>query len=241
LNISMVFTFGALSDQNGLFKGLLMSIAYLDPGNLESDLQAGAVAGYSLLWLLFWAHVTGKSFSEPPLLLRFIFGVASSSHVANNSLAGLLFQVLSARLGTVTGKHLAQLIRRHYSRPIRIVLYCFTQTAIIGADIMEIVGTAIALRIILNIPLWAGVLLTATDTITFSLVQYYGMRKLEALFMALIAIMAVCFWVEMIMARPEVASIFEGIVLPLVPEGSIIQAVGMLGAVVMPHNMFLHS
>ncbi|KAJ2956837.1 hypothetical protein NQZ79_g7362 [Umbelopsis isabellina] len=192
--------------------GLLMSIAYLDPGNLESDLQAGAVAGYSLLWLLFWAHVTG-----------------------------LLFQVLSARLGTVTGKHLAQLIRRHYSKPIRIVLYCFTQTAIIGADIMEIVGTAIALRIILNIPLWSGVLLTATDTITFSLVQYYGMRKLEALFMALIAIMAVCFWVEMIMARPEIGSIFEGIVLPLVPEGSIIQAVGMLGAVVMPHNMFLHS
>ncbi|KAG2183752.1 hypothetical protein INT43_006763 [Umbelopsis isabellina] len=159
--------------------GLLMSIAYLDPGNLESDLQAGAVAGYSLLWLLFWAHVT--------------------------------------------------------------VLYCFTQTAIIGADIMEIVGTAIALRIILNIPLWSGVLLTATDTITFSLVQYYGMRKLEALFMALIATMAVCFWVEMIMARPEISSIFEGIVIPLVPEGSIIQAVGMLGAVVMPHNMFLHS
>lgn len=106
---------------------------------------------------------------------------------------------------------------------------------------MEIVGTAIALRIILNIPLWGGVLLTATDTITFSLVQYYGMRKLEALFMVLISIMALCFWVEMIMSRPEIASIFEGIVLPIVPENSVIQAVGMLGAVVMPHNMFLHS
>lgn len=176
--------------------------------------------------------------ASSPLHFRSGYG---SSHVAKHNFAGLLFQVLSARLGTVTGKHLAQLIRRHYSKPIRIVLYCFTQTAIIGADIMEIVGTAIALRIILNIPLWSGVLLTATDTITFSLVQYYGMRKLEALFMALIATMAVCFWVEMIMARPEISSIFKGIVLPLVPEGSIIQAVGMLGAVVMPHNMFLHS
>ncbi|CAO3679830.1 unnamed protein product [Umbelopsis vinacea] len=189
-----------------------MSIAYLDPGNLESDLQAGAIAGYSLLWLLFWAHVTG-----------------------------LLFQILSARLGTVTGKHLAQLIRRHYSKRVSFILYCFTQCAVIGADIMEIVGTAIALRIILNIPLWSGVLLTATDTITFTLVQYYGMRKLEALFMVLIAIMAICFWVEMIMSRPDIISIFEGIALPIVPENSVIQAVGMLGAVVMPHNMFLHS
>ncbi|CAO3695290.1 unnamed protein product [Umbelopsis ramanniana] len=211
---------GDVSDQWFSFKklwayagpGLLMSIAYLDPGNLESDLQAGAIAGYSLLWLLFWAHVMG-----------------------------LLFQILSARLGTVTGKHLAQLIRSHYSRRVSIVLYCFTQCAIIGADIMEIVGSAIALRIILNIPLWSGVLLTATDTITFSLVQYYGMRKLEALFMVLIALMAICFWIEMFMSRPEVASIFEGIILPIIPENSVIQAVGMLGAVVMPHNMFLHS
>ncbi|KAI8576749.1 hypothetical protein K450DRAFT_255393 [Umbelopsis ramanniana AG] len=211
---------GDVSDQWFSFKklwtyagpGLLMSIAYLDPGNLESDLQAGAIAGYSLLWLLFWAHVTG-----------------------------LLFQILSARLGTVTGKHLAQLIRSHYSRRVSITLYCFTQCAIIGADIMEIVGSAIALRIILNIPLWSGVLLTATDTITFSLVQYYGMRKLEALFMVLIALMAICFWIEMFMSRPEIASIFEGIILPIIPENSVIQAVGMLGAVVMPHNMFLHS
>jgi NRAMP (natural resistance-associated macrophage protein)-like metal ion transporter len=136
---------------------------------------------------------------------------------------------------------LAQLIRRHYSKRVSFTLYCFTQCAVIGADIMEIVGTAIALRIILNIPLWSGVLLTATDTITFTLVQYYGMRKLEALFMVLIAIMAICFWVEMIMSRPEIISIFEGIALPIVPENSVIQAVGMLGAVVMPHNMFLHS
>ncbi|KAH8549062.1 natural resistance-associated macrophage protein-domain-containing protein [Umbelopsis sp. PMI_123] len=205
---------GNVSEQWFSFKKLwtYAGPAYLDPGNLESDLQAGAIAGYSLLWLLFWAHVTG-----------------------------LLFQILSARLGTVTGKHLAQLIRCHYSRRVSIVIYCFTQCAIIGADIMEIVGSAIALRIILNIPLWSGVLLTATDTVTFSLVQYYGMRKLEALFMVLIALMAICFWIEMLMSRPEIASIFEGIALPIIPENSVVQAVGMLGAVVMPHNMFLHS
>ncbi|KAI9478131.1 MAG: natural resistance associated macrophage protein [Benjaminiella poitrasii] len=192
--------------------GWLMSIAYLDPGNLESDLQTGAVAGYSLLWLLFWAHVIG-----------------------------LFFQLLSARLGTITGKHLAQLIRQSYSKKLALVLWTFAQIAIIGADILEIVGTAIALHILLRLPLWAGVLMTATDTFTFMMIQRYGIRRLEAFFMVLITMMAVCFWVEMIQSKPDVVKIIEGVVIPIVPKNTELQAVAMLGAIVMPHNMFLHS
>ncbi|KAI8381421.1 natural resistance-associated macrophage protein-domain-containing protein [Radiomyces spectabilis] len=192
--------------------GLLMSIAYLDPGNLESDLQSGAIAGYRLLWLLFWAHVIG-----------------------------LIFQLLSARLGTITGRHLAQLIRESYSKPMTITLWTFAQVAIIGADIMEIVGTAVALHILLNLPLWAGVLLTSLDTFTFMMIQRYGMRKLEAFFMVLVLVMTVCFWVEMFVSKPDAGQILRGILIPIVPRNTAIQAVGMLGAIVMPHNMFLHS
>ncbi|KAK4510332.1 uncharacterized protein ATC70_004762 [Mucor velutinosus] len=192
--------------------GWLMSIAYLDPGNLESDLQTGAVAGYSLLWLLFWSHVIG-----------------------------LIFQLLSARLGTITGKHLAQLIRQSYSKKLTLVLWGFAQLAIIGADILEIVGTAVALHILLRLPLWAGVLMTATDTFTFMMIQRYGIRRLEAFFMVLITMMAVCFWVELVQSQPDVRKIIQGVIVPYVPKNAELQAVAMLGAIVMPHNMFLHS
>ncbi|GAA5816213.1 hypothetical protein MFLAVUS_009739 [Mucor flavus] len=192
--------------------GWLMSIAYLDPGNLESDLQTGAVAGTKLLWLLFWSHVIG-----------------------------LIFQLLSARLGTITGKHLAQLIRQSYTTRLTIVLWAFAQIAIIGADILEIVGTAVALHILLRLPLWAGVLMTATDTFTFMMIQRYGIRRLEAFFMVLIAVMAICFWVELVQSNPNVKEILHGVLVPIIPKNAEFQAVAMLGAVVMPHNMFLHS
>ena len=178
-----------------------MSIAYLDPGNLEADLQSGATAGYSLLWLLLYAHI-----------------------------AGLLIQILSARCGVVTGKHLAQLIRIYYSRPVSIVLWLFTEIAIIGSDIQEIVGTAIAIKIIFGLPLWVGTMLTAMDTLTFMLLQNYGVRKLEAFFMALIALMAVCFWVEMIQSEPNVGGIVKGMLIPTVPSSAVVQAVAMIGA-----------
>ncbi|CAG8486643.1 599_t:CDS:2 [Paraglomus brasilianum] len=192
--------------------GFLMSIAYLDPGNLEADLQTGAVAKFQLLWLLLYAHI-----------------------------AGLLIQVLSARAGVVTGQHLAQLISRYYPRPVSIALYLIAEIAIIASDIQEIVGTAIALRILFNIPLWIGTLLTATDTFTFMLLASYGVRKLEIFFMALISIMAVCFWIEMFQSEPDVGEILEGIIIPRVPSAAVVQAVALIGAVIMPHNLYLHS
>lgn len=116
--------------------GFLMSIGFLDPGNLEGDLQAGAIAGYSLLWLLLWATVMG-----------------------------LLIQLLSARLGVATGKHLAEICREEYPKWVRLALWVMTEVALIGADIQEVIGSAIALRILSNgaLPLWAGVILTALD------------------------------------------------------------------------------
>ncbi|CAH1760829.1 19216_t:CDS:2 [Entrophospora sp. SA101] len=169
--------------------GFLMSIAYLDPGNLEADLQTGAVA------------------------------------------AGLLIQCLSARVGVVTGMHLAQLIKKYYSRPISTILWIITEIAIIGSDIQEIVGTAIALKIIFGLPLWVGTLLTAMDTFTFMLLQNYGVRKLEAFFMLLIGLMAACFWIEMFKSDPDVGGIITGMLLPSVPSTAVIQAVAMIGAV----------
>jgi natural resistance-associated macrophage protein len=116
--------------------GFLMSIAFLDPGNLEGDLQSGAIAGYSLLWLLMWATAMG-----------------------------LLIQLLSARLGVATGRHLAELCRDEYPTWARIVLWLMTEVALIGSDIQEVIGSAIAIRILSNgyVPLWAGVVITALD------------------------------------------------------------------------------
>lgn len=121
------------------------------------------------------------------------------------------------------------------------MLWAFAQLAIIGADILEIVGTAVALHILLRLPLWAGVLMTATDTFTFMMIQRYGIRRLEAFFMVLITMMAVCFWVELVQSQPDVRKIIEGVIVPYVPKDAELQAVAMLGAIVMPHNMFLHS
>ncbi|RKP39422.1 natural resistance-associated macrophage protein-domain-containing protein, partial [Dimargaris cristalligena] len=172
--------------------GWLMAIAYLDPGNLESDLQSGSIAGYQLIWLLFWTHAVG-----------------------------FVIQCLAAKLGVVTGRHLAE----HAN----------------DADIQEIIGTAVALRILFNCPIWAGVLITAVDSFLFLMLQSCGVRILEAFFMALIGTMAVCFWVEMGLSQPRAVDILRGLVIPRVPKAAITQAVGMVGAVIMPHNIFLHS
>lgn len=154
---------------------------------------------------------------------------------------GLIFQLLAAKLGTVTGKHLAQLIRQHYSPPLANILWAFTQLALIGADMLEMVGTAIALHIFLRCPVWVGVMMTSFDTITFTMMQRYGMRHLEAIFMVLISLMAICFWLELIQSEPDLGQIVHGLLMPSVPRHAEFQAVAMVGAVVMPHNMFLHS
>lgn len=191
--------------------GWLMSIAYVDPGNLESDLQAGAYAGYQLIWVLFWS-----------------------------TFMGFFLQVLSARLGVVTGKNLAETCRLVYPRWAAYVLWVMTEIAIVGSDIQEVLGSAIAFQVLFGLPLWVGCLVTGIDTFTFLLLHRFGIRKLEAFFVFLIAVMLTCFFVNFWKGGIEIESVATGFI-PKVKPYATTQAVGILGAVIMPHNIFLHS
>lgn len=197
--------------------GFLMSIAYLDPGNIESDLQSGSLAKFKLLWVLLLA--TGL---------------------------GLLMQRLAARLGVVSGKHLAEVCYQHYPLVPRVILWIMVEIAIIGSDMQEVIGTAIAFYILSNgkIPLYGGVLITIADTFTFLLLDKYGLRKLEAFFAFLITVMAITFGYEYIVVAPDQGELLKGMFFPYC-EGcgsrELLQAVGIVGAVIMPHNIYLHS
>ncbi|CAN8288620.1 unnamed protein product [Cochlearia groenlandica] len=194
--------------------GFLMSIAFLDPGNLEGDLQAGAIAGYSLLWLLMWA-----------------------------TSMGLLIQMLSARVGVATGRHLAELCRDEYPDWAMYLLWSMAELALIGADIQEVIGSAIAIQILSRgvLPLWAGVVITASDCFLFLFLENYGVRKLEAVFAVLIATMGLSFAWMFGETKPSGKELMIGILLPRLSSKTIRQAVGVVGCVIMPHNVFLHS
>ncbi|XP_059538892.1 natural resistance-associated macrophage protein 2 isoform X3 [Myotis daubentonii] len=197
--------------------GFLMSIAYLDPGNIESDLQSGAVAGFKLLWVLLLATIVG-----------------------------LLLQRLAARLGVVTGLHLAEVCYRQYPKVPRIILWLMVELAIIGSDMQEVIGSAIAINLLSvgRVPLWGGVLITIADTFVFLFLDKYGLRKLEAFFGFLITVMALTFGYEYITVRPDQSKVLKGMFLPSCSgcgTPQIQQAVGIVGAVIMPHNMYLHS
>lgn len=192
--------------------GWLMSIAYLDPGNLEADLQAGAYAGYELLWVLMWC-----------------------------TFIGFILQVLAARLGVVTGRNLAQVCREEYGKKTVYLLWIMTELAIIGSDIQEVLGGAIALKVLFGLPLMWGTVIMAVSTFALLLLQRFGIRKVEAVFAVLIGVMIVAFWSAMSIAKPAAASVAKGVFLPEVESYAVTQAVGILGAVIMPHNIYLHS
>ncbi|XP_050437469.1 protein Malvolio [Adelges cooleyi] len=197
--------------------GFLMSIAYLDPGNIESDLQSGTQAKYKLLWILMSATVLG-----------------------------LVMQRLSARLGVVTGYHLADMCYRQYRRFPRLFVWLMMEVAIIGSDMQEVIGTSIAIYLLSNkmIPLWVGVLITIIDTLSFLMLDKYGLRKLELVFGLFIVIMALSFGYEFAVVKPEINEMAKGLVTPWCSnckESALLQAVGIIGAIIMPHNLYLHS
>ncbi|XP_060199363.1 metal transporter Nramp2-like [Lycium barbarum] len=194
--------------------GFLMSVAFLDPGNLEGDLQAGAIAGYSLLWLLMWS-----------------------------TFMGLLIQLLSLRLGVATGRHLAEICREEYPNWARILLWLMAEVALIGADIQEVIGSAIAIKILSRgvIPLWGGVLITASDCFIFLFLENYGVRKLEAFFAVLISTMALSFAWMFADTRPSSKELIIGLLLPRLSSKTVQKAVGVVGCVITPHNVFLYS
>ena len=194
--------------------GFLMCIAYVDPGNFESNLQAGCQFGYSLLWVLLWA-----------------------------TLMGLYIQALSVRLGLATGWHLARVMRDEYPTPARYSLWIVTELAIIASDVPEVIGTALALKLIFGLPTVWGVLVTSASTLLFLALQQFGVRKLEAFMGSLVGVMSVCFVAQMGMLEGgDGGEVMKGIVVPIFQNGkALFIGVSLLGAVVMPHNLFLHS
>uniref|UniRef100_A0A8C6FQW4 Solute carrier family 11 member 1 n=1 Tax=Moschus moschiferus TaxID=68415 RepID=A0A8C6FQW4_MOSMO len=192
--------------------GFLMSI--VDPGNIECDLQSGALAGFKLLWVVLFSTTVG-----------------------------LLLQSLAARLGVVTGLHLAEVCHRQYPKNHIFLLFGL---AIIGVDMQEVIGSAIAINLLSGgrIPLWGGVLITIADTLIFLFLDKYGLRKLEAFFGFLITIMALTFGYEYVTVKPSQAQVLQGMFLPSCSgcrTPQIIQAVAIVGAVITPHNIYLHS
>ncbi|KAE8819344.1 Metal transporter Nramp6 [Hordeum vulgare] len=193
--------------------GFMVSLAYLDPGNLETDLQAGANHRYELLWVI---------------LIGLIFA--------------LIIQSLAANLGVVTGKHLAEICKSEYPKPVMICLWLLAEVAVIAADIPEVIGTAFAFYLLFRIPVWIGVLITGSSTLLLLGLQRYGVRKLEFLISMLVFVMAACFFGELSIVKPPAKEVLKGLFIPkLKGNGATADAIALLGALVMPHNLFLHS
>ncbi|HQW66387.1 MAG TPA: Nramp family divalent metal transporter [Gemmatimonadales bacterium] len=195
--------------------GYMVAVGYVDPGNWATDLAGGARFGYALL-----------------------------SVILISNLMAMLLQRFAVKLGIVTGRDLAQACRDHFSRPVSFMLWVLCEIAIAACDLAEVIGAAIALNLLFGIPLLYGVMLTALDVLLILMLQYKGFRYLEAFVIALVATIGACFAVEMVLSRPE----FAAVVLNLVPTTEIITnpamlyiAMGILGATVMPHNLYLHS
>ncbi|WOH09945.1 hypothetical protein DCAR_0729406 [Daucus carota subsp. sativus] len=193
--------------------GFLVSIAYIDPGNFETDLQAGADHKFELLWIILVA-----------------------------SIAALIIQSMAANLGVVTGKHLAEHCRTEYEKVPNFILWILAEIAIVACDIPEVIGTAFALNMLFHIPVWIGVLLTGLSTLVLLALQQYGVRKLEFLIAFLVFTIAGCFLAELGYAKPVASEVLYGLFVPqLKGSGSTLVAISLLGAMVMPHNLFLHS
>jgi len=191
-----------------------MCIAYIDPGNLEADLQTGAFTGYSLLWLLLLSTT-----------------------------CGYFLQSLSAKLGVTTGRHLAQHCRERYPTSVRIMLWLVAETAIIGADIQEVIGTAIALSLLSGgfIPLSTGVIAAAVSTYIFLFLEKLGIRYLEYFFQVLVGIMAVTMGLLFFWADVKYSEVARGFLIPKLDAASLPTAAALIGSILMPHNLFLHS
>src|SRR4030095_7309906 len=195
--------------------GYLVAVGYMDPGNWATDLAGGSRFGYTLL-----------------------------SVIMLSNLMAILLQALAARLGIASGRDLAQACRDHYSRSTTIALWILCEIAIAACDLAEVIGSAIALHLLFSLPLMWGVCLTALDVLLVLYLQQYQFRYVEALVVLLILGIAGCFAIELGFARPDLGGVLKGIV----PSAEIIRnpdmlyiAVGILGATVMPHNLYLHS
>ncbi len=190
----------------------LISVGYMDPGNWATDIAGGSQFGYALLWVLLMSNIMA-----------------------------LLLQSLSARLGIVTQRDLAQASRETYSPFINYILYFLAEIAIAACDLAEVLGMAIGLNLLFDISLIQGVMITVLDTFLLLFLINKGIRKMEAFIIALVLIIGFSFIFEMIFAQPSVTKIFSGLIPSLPNENALYIAIGIIGATVMPHNLYLHS
>lgn len=219
VSLSEVYRSVSIPENLGLFKRLfafagpayLVSVGYMDPGNWATDLEGGARFGYHLIWVLLMSN-----------------------------LMAVLLQTLSARMGIVAGRDLAQACRENYPRPVGLVLWILCEVAIAACDLAEVLGTAIGLNLLFKVPLLYGVIITGFDTMLFLVIQHYGIRKMEAFILMLVTTIGVCFGIEVFLSHPVWTDVVNGFV-PRLSGESLYVAIGILGATVMPHNLYLHS
>jgi len=190
----------------------LVSVGYMDPGNWATDIAGGSQFGYRLLWVLVMSNIMA-----------------------------LVLQNLSARLGIVRGRDLAQANRETYPRLVNFSLYILAEIAITACDLAEVLGMAIGIQLLTGLPLVYGVALTALDTVLLLLLQQMGMRKLEAFILGLIAIVGISFFIELFIVKPALGEISRGLIPNLPGSAALYVAIGIIGATVMPHNLYLHS
>ena len=188
------------------------SVAYVDPGNFATNIEGGSRFGYSLLWVLLWS----------------------------NAMA-ILIQYLSAKLGIATGKTLPQNCRTHFSRPVSFGLWIAAEVAAIATDLAEFLGAALGLYLLFGFNLFPSALITAVLVFLILAVELYGFRRLEQIIMAFVFAIAGCYAIEIFMVRPDWSSVAYHVIVPEISSKSIYVAVGMLGATVMPHVVYLHS
>ncbi|MGN6550564.1 MAG: Nramp family divalent metal transporter [Pararhizobium sp.] len=192
---------------------VIASIAYMDPGNFATNIQAGAHYGYSLLWVVLGAN-----------------------------LIAMLFQGLSAKLGLVTGRNLAELCRERLPGPVVGVLWFVSEIAAMATDLAEFLGGAIGLSLLFDMPLLAGMAVTAVVTYLILVMERHGFRTMEKIIGALVAVISLCYAVEMVLAPVDWPGAARGLLVPTLPDsGALLIAVGIIGATVMPHALFLHS
>jgi manganese transport protein len=195
--------------------GYLVAVGYMDPGNWATDIAAGSAYGYELLFI-----------------------------VLLSSLMAMVLQTLAAKLGIATGLDLAEACRRRYSRPVVIGLWLLCEFAIIACDLAEVIGAAIALKLLFGLPLIGGILLTSIDVLLILALQKSGFRKIETFAITLVATVALCFAIELVFARPQFGAIVGGMVPHarlITDPGLLYLGIGIVGATVMPHNLYLHS
>jgi manganese transport protein len=190
----------------------LVSVGYMDPGNWATDLAGGSQFGYQLIWVLLMSN-----------------------------LMALLLQSLSARLGIVRGRDLAQANRETYPKYINYSLYVLAEVAIAATDLAEVLGMAIGIQLLTGIPLIWAVLITVLDTFLLLFLQRLGMRKMEAFIIALVAIIGISFLTEIILAKPNLGEVATGFIPSIPSDAALYIAIGIIGATVMPHNLYLHS